>query len=113
MASAECSSVIPSYRAKGGELHPTVVYLHGEHDVGNAAALAATLAQVISGDDADVILDLSDVQFMSGATIEVIVRASEFLEERNRQLSLRAPSRCAERLVSICGLDSLVSAGSG
>jgi hypothetical protein len=42
----------------------TVVWLRGEHDVSTVAALSETMARAIALDDADVVVDLSDVQFM-------------------------------------------------
>ena len=112
MAIAECASVTPSSPGRGGR-RQTVVWLHGEHDLGNAAALSATMARAIGTDDADIVVDLSDVQFMSGATIGVLLRTRAYLDDHSRTLTLRAPSRCARRLVSICGLDSLLMPGSG
>ena len=57
----------------------TVVWLRGEHDVSTVAALSETLARAIALDDADLVVDLSDVQFMGAATVGVIVRARELL----------------------------------
>jgi anti-sigma B factor antagonist len=81
----------------------TVVWLRGEHDVSTVAALSETMARAIARDDADLVVDLSEVQFMGAATVGVIVRARELLELRSRSLTLRSPSRCARRILDLCG----------
>jgi anti-anti-sigma factor len=81
----------------------TVVWLRGEHDVSTVAALSETMARAIAGDDADLVVDLSEVQFMDAATVGVIVRARELLGLRSRSLALRSPSRCARRILDLCG----------
>src|SRR5687768_658417 len=81
----------------------TVVWLRGEHDVSTVAALSETMARAIARDDADLVVDLSEVQFMGAATVGVIVRAQELLGLRSRSLALRSPSRCARRILDLCG----------
>ena len=85
-----------------------VVWLAGEHDIATAAVLADTLANVVSTDDADVIVDLSDVTFMSTATIDVLLRGRNLLLRQSRTFTLRSPSRCVRRLLGLCGLAGLI-----
>jgi anti-anti-sigma factor len=85
-----------------------VVWLEGEHDVATVAVLAGTLANVTSADDANVIVDLSGVTFMSTATIDELIRARNLLLGLYRNLTLRSPSKCARRLLDLCGLADLV-----
>lgn len=89
----------------------TVICLCGEHDISTVDALSEVVEQAMSLDDADVELDLSDVQYMSAATIGVIVRTREWLQVRSRSLVLRSPSRIARRLCDLCGLDYLGGPG--
>jgi anti-anti-sigma factor len=70
------------------------------------------LARAFALDDADVVLDLSGVQFMGAATIDVIVRAKDALDLRSRVLTLRSPSESAQRVVDLCGLADLVEGSS-
>jgi anti-sigma B factor antagonist len=90
----------------------TVVWLSGEHDSLTVDALSESLARAFALDDADVVLDLSGVQFMGAATIDVIVRAKDALDLRSRALTLRSPSESAQRVVDLCGLADLVEASS-
>jgi anti-anti-sigma regulatory factor len=55
--------------------------------------------------DADVVLDLSEVEFIDAAIVGVIVRAREFLGMRSRRLTLRSPSACASHVMKLCGVD--------
>jgi anti-anti-sigma factor len=86
---------------EGGRI---VLWLGGEHDLSTQACLSAAIAAV----DADVVLDLSEVEFMDAATIGAILRARVLLRRRSRSLMLRAPSRRARLVIGLCGLDDLV-----
>ena len=86
----------------------TVVWLDGEQDIATVAALADTLANVTSADDADLVVDLSSVTFMSTATIDTLIRARNLLLGLSRNLTLRSPSKCARRLLDACGFAGLV-----
>jgi anti-anti-sigma factor len=87
--------------------------LRGEHDVSTVTALSETLARAIAADHADLVVDLSGVQFMDAATVGVIVRAREFLGARSRCLTLRSPSRCASRVLHLCGVDDRTAVARG
>ena len=86
----------------------TVVWLRGEHDASTVSALWETIDQAIALDDSDVVVDLSGVEFMGSATVGVIIRARESLRPRARALTLRSPSRCAQRLLDLYGLAELI-----
>lgn len=86
----------------------TVVWLAGEQDIATVSVLADTLANVTSADNADLIVDLSSVTFMSTATIDALIRAQNLLLGLSRNLTLRSPSKCARRLLDVCGLTCLV-----
>jgi anti-anti-sigma factor len=90
------------------EANRTVVSLCGEHDIATLAELSEAMARGIALDHADVVVDLSGVEFMGAATVTVIVRARDFLRTHSRGLTVRSPSRCAQRLLDVCGLSGLV-----
>ena len=85
-----------------------VVHLRGEHDVATVTELSATLARAIALGQADLVVDLSRVDFMGAATVGVLTWARELLLVRSRSLVLRAPSSTARRVLELCGLDGLV-----
>lgn len=93
------------------DVERAVVWLNGEQDIATSGVLADTLANVTSADDANLIVDLSGVTFMSTATIDELIRARNLLLGLSRNLTLRAPSRCARRLLDVCGLAGLVEPG--
>ncbi|MCU1495510.1 MAG: hypothetical protein JWO62_3274 [Acidimicrobiaceae bacterium] len=85
-----------------------VVWLRGEHDISTVDALSEIIFRSIGLDDANLILDLSEVLFMDAATVGVIIRTREFLRLRSRSLVLRSPSRRARFLLDLCGLSNLL-----
>lgn len=90
----------------------TIVWLRGEHDCATSVALAGTLANVIRDHRTDVLIDLSDVQFMGAATIRVLEQARINLAEQSRVLRFRAPSSSARRVLDLCAL-SYIDASPG
>jgi anti-anti-sigma factor len=87
----------------------TVVWLWGEQDLATLAALSDTLSRALTLDDADVVVDLSDVLFMDAGTLGSIVAARNQLRSQSRSLTLRAPSSSADRLLRLCGLTNLTA----
>lgn len=94
----------PTQSVTRGDGH-TLVRLEGEHDLASLFALAESLAAAIALDDADLVIDLSKVQFMGAETVDVLMRARTFLHARSRDLTLRSPAPCAQRVLDLCGLD--------
>ena len=85
-----------------------VVRLRGDHDVSTVPTLSVELARAIALSDADLVVDLRDVQFMDASTVGVIIGAREFLRCRGRSLTLRSLSGIARRLIETCDLEDLV-----
>ena len=95
-------------RGAGTGLDPTIASLRGEQDLSTVPALCETLAGAIAVGGADLILDLSAVEFLDASTVRVLVAAGEFLRARSRSLVLRSPSGCAQRVLDLCDLSDLV-----
>ena len=91
-----------------GEGVRIVVWLRGEQDATKAADLAANLAQAAPIGEGDLVVDLSEVELVDGAVVEVLVRCHEALKLRSRRLKLRAPSMSTQRVLDMCGLADLV-----
>ena len=81
----------------------TVVWLDGEHDIATVPVLIDTLTDAISAHDADLIVDLSGVTFMGVATIGALIGARNLLRRQSRTLTVRSPSRCVTRILTMCG----------
>jgi len=95
-----------------GDTRRTVVWLHGEHDVSTVDELEAALVSAVSIDHVGFTIDLSDVQFIDVVAVGAIERTHEVLGSQSRSLELRSPSPCIRRLLELCGLAALVTAGS-
>lgn len=88
----------------------TVVRLDGECDIATVWVMTETLAIAISLDDGDLIVDLSGVTFIGTATIDALMHARSILRRQFRTLTMRSPSRCARRLLDLCGDSDLIEA---
>jgi anti-anti-sigma factor len=88
-----------------------VVSLRGEQDMSTAPDLAEALSAASAAGDGDVVVDLSDVQFMDAAIITVLARRGHDLRSSGRALMLRSPSRFARRLLDLCDLVGLIDPG--
>jgi anti-sigma B factor antagonist len=92
----------------------TVIWLSGEYDLANMTALADELAAAIDLEDADLVVDLTEVQFIDASTFGVLAQAQGLLLQRSRRLTLRNPTRFVRRIIDILGLAQLIdSAPSG
>ena len=52
------------------------VRLWGEHDMASAAIITDTFVNAVDNSDADVLVDLTAVEFMDYSTLRVLVRPS-------------------------------------
>ena len=110
------SSAGDSQRRSAGRGQPesarTVVWVRGEQDLSTEAELWQTITSSIDGADADLVVDLSEVEFMGVATVRVFLRAAELLRQNSHSLRIRAPSKRALRVLDLCGLTDLVESTS-
>src|SRR5688500_17284849 len=108
MTCSDFASITVPRRGRGPEYDDagrTVVWLRGDYDIAMKVSLVVSLARAAKRDDADLIVDLSEVTFMDASTISALVGARNRL--RSRSLVLRAPSPRARRLLELCGLAHL------
>jgi anti-sigma B factor antagonist len=86
-----------------------VVWLSGEYDLSTATELGHTLARAMIRKEGELVIDLSEVQFLDASTMRAFIRADGALRTQSRSLSLRSPSAFARRILDLCGLAGLVS----
>ncbi len=86
----------------------TVVELCGDADQFTLPALVDVLIRVIADSDGTVIVDLSRIEFIDTSTVRALARASQFLDDRGRELTLRSPSKVALRVLMPFGLSRLI-----
>lgn len=87
----------------------TVVWLVGEHDLSTVDAVTEAFAAVMAAGSTDVVVDLSGVGFMGASTVGVLVDADRLFTLYGGSLKLRSPSRCAARVVEVCGLTAMLT----
>jgi anti-anti-sigma factor len=73
--------------------------------------LADALSVAIALGDADLVVDLSNVQFMGSAPMRVLIRCRNLLRAQARDLTLRSPAPCVQRMLNLCGLSDFVARG--
>jgi anti-anti-sigma factor len=85
-----------------------IVALHGEHDLTTKTDLAEALAR--AGDGADVLVDVSDCDFLDSTIIGVLVAAFHVQTAAGRRLELAIPESAvqARRVAGIAGLASFL-----
>ena len=85
-----------------------VLWLEGECDIATAFDLDEALTRAIRDDRADLTVDLSGVTFIGTVTIDSLIQAGHVLGRQSRSLTVRSPSRCARRLLALCGHSDLI-----
>lgn len=86
----------------------TVVALRGEADSATLHVVVDALSAVITDGAGDIVVDLSQTEFIDTAALRAVLRARESLGDSGRHLTLRSPSRIAGRLLGVFGLSHLV-----
>jgi anti-sigma B factor antagonist len=84
----------------------TVCRIRGDLDAVSAPRLRAVLAERINS---DVVLELSELQFIDSSGLGVLVGALKRFEAAGRRLTLRAPTSGIQRVFAITGLDRAFS----
>lgn len=86
-----------------------VVRLRGEHDMASAAMINEALVYAVDSSDADVLVDLTAVEFMDCSILGVLVSGRAMLKQRSRRLTVRvSPTELAHRIFVLCGLEDMV-----
>jgi anti-anti-sigma factor len=86
----------------------TVIYVQGEIDINTAERLRDAIEPHM-GPQQTIVLDLSGVEFMDSSCITVLVQARGKLTEDGGSLVLRNPSSIAHRVLSITGVEFILS----
>ncbi len=81
----------------------TTVWMHGDHNSSTSRELSEAIRRASDLDDADVMVDFSDVKSMNIHAVEVILAATASLRERSLVLRSRHPSPYTRRFVELHG----------
>jgi anti-anti-sigma factor len=88
-----------------------VVSVHGEVDISTATELGDIVNAVIDGRERGVVLDLARCSFLDASGLEVMATAARRLRllALSETLVVRTPSAIVRRIMTITGLDQLVT----
>jgi anti-anti-sigma factor len=74
-----------------------VAHIRGEIDLANADAIGAAIFDMLSNQELDFVVDLSDVGYIDSAGIRMLFELSRALEEHRQRLVLVVPPRAVVR----------------
>ena len=83
---------------------PAIVRISGEMDVGSAGVVSDCLTRLLDA-GADVVIDLSELEFIDSTGLGVLVAAGGRAREGGRKIRLRAPGKNVASTLSVTGLD--------
>lgn len=86
-----------------------VVVVRGEVDIRTAPELRDCLSQVVEGGAQQVVLDLSDVDFLDSTALSVMVGAHKRLSKAGSALLVVAATEAVQRVLAVTGLGRVFS----
>lgn len=86
-----------------------VVNISGELDVSCAENLKRELNEKIDEKISDVVLDMSDLQYIDSTGVGIIVGIMKRLKAEDKKISIKNPKSNVKKIFSITGLDQLIS----
>jgi anti-anti-sigma factor len=86
----------------------TIVVIGGEADISTRPVLSDALSRVIATLLGDVVIDLTETDFIDSAIGRTLADAQRMLDRQGRQVTFRSPSRLAARLLDLFGLTALI-----
>jgi anti-anti-sigma factor len=89
---------------------PTVLALHGDIEVSTAQLLVDSMAAMIEWSVGDVVVDLTEVEFIDIASVRTLDVARQLLSREGRFLTFRSPSRLAVLMLGLFGLTGFIEA---
>ena len=87
----------------------TVVAVNGRVDSATAPDLEAALKQLVDGAKTQIVLDLTDVDYMSSAGLRAMVSTLKSVKRANGDLRLANPSSRVAEVLRLAGLTSIFS----
>jgi anti-sigma B factor antagonist len=87
-----------------------IAHLQEDLDAANFAAVEQSLAEAIGPDALSLIVDLSAVEYLDSAGIDMLLRLGERLDRRRNKLILVVPeSSQLKRLITIVGVPEAIA----
>jgi len=92
---------------------PAVLALQGEVEASTAQLLVDSMSAMIEWSVGDVVVDLTEVEFIDIASVRVLDEARQLLWREGRHLTFRSPSKLAAMVLGLFGLTDLIEASEG
>jgi anti-anti-sigma factor len=86
-----------------------LLQLRGEVDFFSVPELCEALDATIDAGHNEIVLDLSELDFIDASGLRVIAAAANRLGDMGRELALRSPSTVVQRMLNLTGLADLMS----
>jgi len=84
----------------------TVVELHGEVDGDVAEPLKDTVAEIMAGGRARLVLDMSDISGIDSEGLELLLWVRQYCRQNRTQLRLAGLDETREKILEITGLQT-------
>lgn len=81
----------------------SIISVHGEIDLHTAPKFETVMERTAGNGFQVVMVDMSDVSFMDSTGLSTLMRARDYLEERNISFRLVSPSHAVDRIFSVTG----------
>lgn len=99
---------ITTAQIPGGDGAGTVVAVTGELDVFTAPSLEEALQALIADGNADIVIDLSGVEFLDSTGLGVMVKALKWAREAGGGLRVVSTQERITKVFTITGLDEVM-----
>jgi len=86
-----------------------VIELEGEVDVYTAPQLKQQMLTLLDGGSAQMIVDLTKVEYLDSTALGVLIGGLKRMRERDGNLALICPNQRVRRVFEITGLDKIFS----
>lgn len=86
----------------------SVVHLHGEIDLFNAATLRRCLEELADAGETRVVVDMADLMFIDSSGLGALVGGMRRLRRAGGQVVLRSPRGQTAKLLEVTGLENVL-----
>jgi anti-sigma B factor antagonist len=88
--------------------YATVVAAAGELDLLTAPAFSAKINELVCRQPSDIVVDLSEVQFMDSAGLQILLSAERRVTRRARRLTVICPAGPVRRVIELARLTDVL-----
>jgi anti-anti-sigma factor len=101
---------IPNAALDDAAVRPPFLALRGDLDVSTVQLLIDAVSALIEWSVGDVVVDLTEVEFIDIASVRILDVARQLLSREGRLLTFRSPSRLAGLVLDLFGLTRFIEA---